>query len=240
MVTASSLGEKSATYELIEAAIAKETLHLSEFAAPLKRLGLLAKQDQDPQAMALLGRVMLGLAKDEEALKWFRKATQSGHDFDGAAQALVQEGRILLAQRDKDGAEKAFREAALKLDDPSGYFYLSQLQEKGSLQEEVYLMKAASSGIVEACHNVGSLELQKAKRKGPMPDYRMAIEWFKVAAAGGFGPSILNLALICKIIGREEEGLKWLERAESMSGIREEAQRVRDQWKSSKIEPFEV
>lgn len=240
MLSASALGEKSATFELIEAAIIKETLHLNEFAAPLQRLGILAKQDQDPQTMALLGKVMLSLAKHEEALSWLRKATQSGHDFDGASEALVQEGRILLAQKDKAAAEVAFRKAALELDDPSGYFYLSQLQEKGSSQQEVYLLKAASSGIVEACHNLGSLEMEKMKGKQTasktLNDFGMAMEWFQVAAQGGFGLSMLNLALIYKSGGLAEEGLRYLEMAEGLPEIKEEARRVRDQWESPKIE----
>jgi TPR repeat protein len=190
--------------------------------------------------MALLGRVMLTLAKDDDALSWFRQATREGVDFDGAAEALVQEGRILLGRKDKEGAEKAFRKAALELDDPSGYFYLSQLQRPGSSEQEVYLLKAASSGIAEACHNLGSRELEKIKErpKGAesFRDFNMAREWFEVAAAEGFGLSMLNLALICKAGGKDEEGLGWLEKAEDTPGVRDEARRVREQWGKQKIE----
>jgi tetratricopeptide (TPR) repeat protein len=190
--------------------------------------------------MALLGKVMLSLGKESEALEWFRKVTQLELDFEGASEALVQEGRILLARRDKDGAESAFKKAALELDDPSGYFYLSQLQAPGSTEQEVYLLKAASSGIAEASHNLGSLEMERIKerKRGPesIRDFDMAKEWFQVAAAEGFGLSMLNLAMIYKAGGQVEEGEKWLEKAEELPEIREETKRVRAQWGSERVD----
>lgn len=237
MHSASSLGVKTATYELIESSLLKGTLNLEEFSTPLRRLGVLAKQEQDPQAMALLGKVMQSLGKEEEALDWFCNATKEGIDFEGASEALVQQGRILLSQKDRQGAEEAFKRAALGLDDPWGYFYLSQLQPPGSSEQEVYLLKAASSGVVEASHNLGSLELGRIeKRAEGMHDFGMAKEWFSVAAAEGFGLSMLNLALIYKAGGQADEGLKWLEKAEELPEIKKEARKVRAQWGNERVQ----
>lgn len=238
MLSASSLGEKSATFEVISSAIT--TGFPRDYPAPLQRLGVLAKKDNDPQAMTLLGKVLFNQRGEKEAMEWFRKATRpptGSLDFQGAGDALVHEGRILLGWKDKKGAEAAFRKAALELDDPSAYFYLSQLQEPGSPNQEVYLLKAASSGVLEAWHNLGALELAKIEKR-PLKDGQtrncgMAKEWFEVAAADGFGLSMLNLASIYRAMGQEEEALRWLEKAEGVPDVREQAGSMRGKWRSA-------
>lgn len=146
----------------------------------------------------------------------------------------MHEGQALLALNDKDGAKAAFEKAAKELDEPSAYFYLSKLQEPGSSQEQVYLLKAASSGIVEAWHNLGALEMAKQKesttKKTTLADFGMAYEWFQVAAADGFGLSMLNLALMCKSVGKIEEGIKWLEKAEENLDVRDQAKAIKSQF----------
>jgi tetratricopeptide (TPR) repeat protein len=170
MLSASALGDKSATFEIISSALRNGLLN--EYPAVLQRLGLFAKKDNDPQAMTLLGKVLLSQRGEKDALEWFRKATRppTGNiDFDGAGEALVHEGRILMQWKDKDGAKKVFEKAALELDDPSAYFYLSQLQEPGSSTQEVYLLKAASSGVQDAYHNLGALELARIDKNKKKP-----------------------------------------------------------------------
>jgi TPR repeat protein len=236
MLSASALGDKSATFEIISSALRNGLLN--EYPAALQRLGLFAKKDNDRQAMTLLGKVLLSQRGEKGALEWFRKATRppaGSIDFDGAGEALVHEGRILMQWKDKDGAKKVFEKAALELDDPSAYFYLSQLQEPGSSTQEVYLLKAASSGVQDAYHNLGALELTKiektAKKPTSLADYGMAREWFQVAAADGFGLSMLNMALMCKAVGEVEEGKKWLRRAEENPDVREQARSILSQWR---------
>lgn len=240
MLSASELGLKTATFSLIEAAIRSKSLNVRTFASPLQQLDRMAKQLGDPEAMTLLGKVMLSQAREEEAFEWFSKATRSGHDFEGVGEAFSYQGQILLNRKDTEGAKVALRKAALELDDPSGYFYLSQLEEPGSEQQEVYLLKAASSGIIEAWHKLGALELFRIYQRGEKPTsiraFGMAREWFQVAAAGGFGLSMLNMALICRIGGQSDAGLKWLEMAERLPEIREQAKRVRAKWGSEEIE----
>lgn len=238
MLAASRLGEKSATFDIIAEALRIGTLY--EYRAPLERLGVLAKNDNDPQAMTLLGKVLMAERREKEALDWFRRATQpptGGLDFDGSGEALVSKGRILLQRNDEKGAKSAFEKAALELDDPSAYFYLAQLQEPGSSNQQVYLLKAASSGVMEAWHNLGALELEKLNRQERRPssldDYGLAREWFQVAAAEGFGLSMINMAVICKAVGQIDEALKWLEKAEGAEGVRNEAIAIKRQWTAS-------
>ena len=233
--SASEMGEKTATFELIQSGIDTNQLH--EYPAPLQRLGLLAKKENDVEAMALLGKVFFSQQKENEALEWLRKATRPPTgtlEFAGSGDALVYEGRILSKTGDIEGAEEAFKKAALELDEPSAYFYLSRLQEPGSSTQEVYLLKAASSGILEAWHNLGALELAKIEKGEKKPtslaDYGMAREWFQVAAADGFGLSMLNMALMCKAVGQDEVSLAWLDRAEENPDVREQARSLREQW----------
>jgi tetratricopeptide (TPR) repeat protein len=238
MLAASRLGEKAATFDIISEALRISTLY--EYRAPLERLGTLAKKDNDPQAMTLLGKILMAERREKEALDWFRRATQSptgGLDFNGAGEALVNEGRILSKRNDQNGAKAAFEKAALELDDPSAYFYLAQLQEPGSSNQQVYLLKAASSGVVEAYHNLGALELEKIANQERKPtsldDYGLAREWFQVAAADGFGLSMLNMATICKAVGQMDDALHWLEKAEGVEGVQNEATALKKQWGAS-------
>jgi len=238
MLAASRLGEKAATFDIVSEALRVGTLH--EYRAPLERLGILAKKDNDPQAMTLLGKALMAEKREKEALDWFRRATRpptGGLEFNGAGEALVSEGRILSQRNDRDGAKAAFEKAALELDEPAAYFYLAQLQEPGSSNQQVYLLKAASSGVVEAWHNLGALELEKLKVREKTPtsldDFGMAREWFQVAATEGFGLSMLNMATIYRAIGQMDEALRWLEKAEGADGTAMEAAALRRQWKSS-------
>ncbi|RDW65365.1 hypothetical protein BP5796_10057 [Coleophoma crateriformis] len=245
-MTASKLEDAGATFDLIASYLAHGTMEKNDFSAVLQRLGIMAKQEKKPEAMVLLGKVLLSQQRTSEALEWFSKATDHAADipvvqalnYAGASEALVQKGRILLAMKDRKGAESAFRTAALDLDDPSGYFYLSQLEESGSTNQEVFLLKAASSGIVDACHNLGCIELARADTKlaksstKTIEEFGMAREWFQVAAADGFGPSMINMASICKAAGQHEVALQWVERAESLPDTAEQAKNLRIQWQT--------
>jgi tetratricopeptide (TPR) repeat protein len=232
LLSASELGEESAILDLISYALRKGDFRGYE--GPIKRLGLMAKLDGNPRAMTLLARLLYAQGENKEALNWVQKATRgaSGVDFEEAGEALVNEGRLLQALNNKEEAEFAFRKAAFELDDPSAYFYLSQLHRHDSSRQQVYLLKAASSGIVEAWHNLGSMELARldSSKANSSSDYGMAREWFAIAAADGFGPSMINLAQICKAGGQLEEGLMWLEKAKELPEVREEALSMKSAW----------
>ncbi|RQM06807.1 hypothetical protein DH86_00002763 [Scytalidium sp. 3C] len=236
LLSASALGDALAIFTLVERGLKRNSLHEPLYADALRRLNVLAKEDRNRRAMLLLGKVLSAQGKSSDALKHFRSATRLSSEngeyfltFEGAGEALVLEGRMLSDQGDKTGSKTAFQKAALELDEPSAFYHLAMGEEADSSSRKIYLMKAASSGILEACHELGSLEL-KQMEEGPdvakspsLSDYGMAREWFQVAASGGFGPSMLSLALICKSAGRREEGLRWLETAKALPEFRTQA-----------------
>jgi tetratricopeptide (TPR) repeat protein len=230
------MGEKTATFELIQSAVNQGRLH--EYQSTFHRLRSLAKKDGDIEAMALLGKVLRTQENEPEALEWLEKATSppTGHlDFAGSGEALCIMGLIHLKRGNRAAAESAFKKAALDLDEPLAYFNLAQLQENSSETQKVYLLKAASSGMLEACHKLGMLELKKIAEAGKKPksleDYGMAREWLQVAATDGFGWSILNMAMICKKVGQEENALAWLEKANAKEEeVASQARELALQW----------
>lgn len=236
LVTAASFGDRASTFKLVYAAIRQGRLH--DVTEQLQHVGLLAKTGNDLQAMSLLGMALFSQRKEQEALTWLRRASAGSLDFPGAADTLVLEGRIIMSH-DKAGAIEVFQRVADELDDPNAYFYLSKLLPPDSATREVYLTKAAASGVVEAAHNLGAIELAKINQGGQKPkslnDYGIARDWTEVAAQGGFGLSMLNMAVMCRNVGLQVQGLKWLEKAEEDPKVLEEAQALRDKWENQDI-----
>lgn len=230
MLTASELGDDVAAMALVSSGIKNGSLR--DYEQPLRRLEIMAKEG-NRRAMSMLGRIAAAGRRNSEALGWFQKATHgpSGLDFEEAREALVCEGQLLMKTNVKE-AEAVFRKAAREFDDPSAYFYLSELEEKGSSNQVVYLLKAASSGIIEAAHELGSIEYSKSMVPigDSPPNYAMAREWFELAATGEYGPSILKLAQICRDSGETDEGLKWLEKAKELGDVRKQALVMKDSW----------
>ena len=185
--------------------------------------------------MALLGMALFSQRKEQEALTWLRRASAGALDFPGAADALILEGRILMSH-DKSGAMAVFQRAADELDDPNAYFYLSKLVSPDLAAREVYLIKAAASGVMEASHNLGVIELAKINKGGKQPkaldDYGMARDWTEVAAEGGFGLSMLNMAMMYRNVGLRDQAMEWLEKAGEDTKVLEEAQALRENWDS--------
>ena len=232
-MTAASFGDRASNFKLVHAATSQGRLH--EVTESLQHVGILAKTGNDPQAMALLGMALFSQRKEKEALPWLRKATTGALDFPGAADALVLEGRISMSH-DEAGAMAAFQRAADELDDPSAYFYLSKLLPPDSAARGVYLIKAAASGVMEASHNLGVTELAKINEGGKQPkameDYGMARDWTEVAAKGGFGLSMLNMAMMYRNVGLRDQAMEWLEKAGEDTKVLEEAQALREDWDS--------
>ncbi|KAF7863061.1 hypothetical protein EAF04_007144 [Stromatinia cepivora] len=231
--SASAMGDPTATLEVVSDAFRNNKLSTARSGAFLERLGILAKKKGNVQAMGLLGQILYSQGKEKEALNWLQKAVSGTElpNFPGAAEALVVLG-LILEKTDREAAKKVFSKAALDLDYPSAFFYLSK--HVGPDEEDnrmVYLLKAAGSGIPEACHNLGAIELSKngdqADKNPSKRSYGYAKEWFQVAAEGGFGLSMLNMASICKSQGQTEETLKWLGRAEELPEVRDEAIKMR-------------
>ncbi|RDL37455.1 uncharacterized protein BP5553_04888 [Venustampulla echinocandica] len=247
MLSASKLGEKSATFELVLSAIKADGLRGNEVQAPLQRLNQLAKTDNEPLAMTLLGKVLMAQGREREALEWLRKATQppTGNiDFDGAGAALVDEGRALLKLEKLVAANAVFKQAALELDEPEAYLHLSNFQEPGSQTQTEYLMKAASSGVVEAWYKLGEHEFQKITKSELKPekigDFGMAREWFQLAADGGSGSAMLYMAQMLRVVGMGEDGLLWVERALDVPDVADLARGMKEQWESREFNLYDI
>ncbi|XMA19632.1 hypothetical protein WAI453_012423 [Rhynchosporium graminicola] len=232
LAIAAKFGDRAANLKRVHQANKTGQLRLVPDA--LAQVGLMAKKGDDPQAMTLLGMVCFSQGKEVQALEWLRKATAGSLDFHGAADALVLQGRILAA-KDKEAARAAFQRAATELNDPEAYFRLGALTKPNSEAQHEHLLQAASSGILEACHNLGMIHVSKFGTETNMTsldDYELARDWTLIAAEGGFGLSMLNMAQMCRSVGERKEGMRWLQKAAKRPEVREEAESLIEQWSS--------
>lgn len=231
MLTASALGDASATMLILKSALQRGTIHSREHAPPMRHLLDLAASESNLQAMILLGKILGDQRENDEALKWFRKAAERGADAQNIdsgviSDALVYEGLLLQRERDRSGAKAVFQRAALELDNPLAYFHLAQLQDSGSSIEEGYLLKAAVSGVPEACHCLGMFYLNKRGEYAQQgstwrEQTALAKEWLRMSAEDGFMPSMVRLAGIHQEEGHLQDNKKWLERSKATSGTDE-------------------
>lgn len=237
MLSASTKGDKIATFEIITSALQSNMIH--NYQEVLSRLKKIASNEGDQQAMMLLGKVLFYAYQSyAEALSWVRKANYpptGNHQFDGAGESLVLEGLILQKIGDIQSAKIAFERAAKELDEPEAYFYLSQMEENSSVIQQNYLLKAATAGITEAWYNLGVIKLNKIMKKNPelktLEDFDIASEWFLVAAFDGNGPSMINLAIMCKMVRDWNQAFEWLEKARSIPSVSAESRKLWQEWK---------
>ncbi|KKY39274.1 putative nol1 nop2 sun family protein [Diaporthe ampelina] len=100
----------------------------------------------------------------------------------------LEQARILQKQKRTEEARDLYRVAALELDNPQGFWNLSCLMDgpRDSPERRTYLLKAAISGVQEACRELGVLEKMAAEREGLADKDRasremMSQEWFRLA-----------------------------------------------------------
>lgn len=100
----------------------------------------------------------------------------------------LEQAKILQKQNRTKEARDLYRVAALELDNPQGFWNLSCLMEgpRDSPERRTYLLKAAISGVQEACREMGVLEKAAAEREGLADKERadremMSQEWFRLA-----------------------------------------------------------
>lgn len=148
-------------------------------------------------------------------------------------------GLVLLEENSDESlqqAREAFRWGALEGDDPLSYYYLaSHFEEKSSGNWLQYMSKAAGSGHQGAMYQVANFymdidgEDMASNSKASTQDQvlvrslrwlhqrkaanarDLGIEYFQVAAAGGHKPSMLELAELAFIEGRDGKAIEWLE-----------------------------
>lgn len=100
----------------------------------------------------------------------------------------LEQAKILQKQNRTKEARDLYRVAALELDNPQGFWNLSCLMEgpRDSPERRTYLLKAAISGVQEACREMGVLEKMVAEREGLADKDRadrelMSQEWLRLA-----------------------------------------------------------
>lgn len=100
----------------------------------------------------------------------------------------LEQAKILQKQDRTKEARDLYRVAALELDNPHGFWNLSCLMEgpQDSPERRTYLLKAAISGVQEACQEMGVLEKMAAERDGLADKEKadremMSQEWFRLA-----------------------------------------------------------
>lgn len=170
--SASALNEPIATLQIVSEAVQNGTVAKPELINPLQRLSTLAKTDNNASAMILLAQILESQGKIDKAVTYYEqitndkgKADRSAAEVEGTvAQAWLALGRIRSSNEDLQGAEAALKKAALEYDDPTAYFYLARFCDPKSNEYLLYNLKAASSGVREAAHNLGDFYLQQSKR----------------------------------------------------------------------------
>ncbi|PQE08329.1 Tetratricopeptide-like helical domain protein [Rutstroemia sp. NJR-2017a WRK4] len=238
LISSANLGDVLAIILMAKYALRFGELDIPSYRPILQKLSILAKKERNPQAAALLGEILTRQGRGEEALGFLRDAvatpTEDKESLGTMGELCARLGHILLLKGALEEAEKVLWKGALEYDNPASYFYLSNLQAQGSPENIMYLEKAAASGIPEACHNLGVLELRKIEKyvesksiagqaTMEVKDYGLTKEWFQVAAEAGFGRSMVSLSMICRVEGRAEEGDDWLRRAAKIPEFKEEA-----------------
>lgn len=165
---------------------------------------------------------------------------------------MVEQGILLLKLKpeEKELAKEAFKKAALELDEPMAYYYLARWSPLGSVEESVYLIKAASSGVLEAIVRLGQLELEKVLGASPslsndldgkvgekqktlpktISGYGIAGEWIRLAAERGDQSSMLHLGCMLKSVGEHEGWREWKEKVGDVKGWGEKTVQAREQW----------
>ncbi|KAJ4420610.1 hypothetical protein N0V82_004278 [Gnomoniopsis sp. IMI 355080] len=104
--------------------------------------------------------------------------------------SCVLEQAYILERTQGTTAEalRLFRVAALELDNPFGFLMLAKLMDgpRNSPERRTYLLKAAISGVPEACREIGELEALDAARQDLSQNeraehHKLSKEWFRLA-----------------------------------------------------------
>lgn len=199
--SASALGEPIATLKVVSEAYQNGKLATPELAKPLQRLTTLAKVNSNPPAMLLLAQILESQGKVDKALTYYEQITnndgkdRAAAEADGTiARAWLALGRIKASNEDFTGAEAALKKAALEYDEPTAYFYLARFCDTKSDDYLLYNLKAASSGVREAAHNLGDFYLRQSKGDRQTSNaVNTKFENGKVAASASFESETLQL-----------------------------------------------
>lgn len=191
LYTASKLGDARATVRIVSIALRQGELQNVGVKEPLQQLERLARSGANIEAMLLKAQILEIENKIVEAQKLFKKISEAkptAENTQAITHALATRGQFLWEKHDKSSAEAVWKEAALGYDDPYCYYLLARhCVPEGSETQEMFLMKAAASGKLDACCHLGKLYLERSKAasgsKNKEKDLMMAKEWSEVIAA---------------------------------------------------------
>ncbi|KAF2803610.1 uncharacterized protein BDZ99DRAFT_167785 [Mytilinidion resinicola] len=159
-----------------------------DIASARRHLQTLAYEDQNPDAMILVGLDLRAKRNDAAARVLFEKAMRKvsegemldvnsgttgdklpfkvdnvrGHDLLPIPAPWIALGNLLLEQAEPDleAAKAVFYTGATKADDPLAYFYLAECGDMYSDEWLEYMTKAASSGHPDAMFHMGNFYAQ--------------------------------------------------------------------------------
>ncbi|KAG4304540.1 hypothetical protein PORY_001933, partial [Pneumocystis oryctolagi] len=161
------------------------------------------------KASLILGNFAAKLNDDKQAENFYLKSIKKENS--DAMVALA----VLKKRLGKDAEAKYWFIRASEMNNAEGHFGRSLYT---SNEESLYyLLQAASNGVIEAAHNLGTIY----RKQG---NILLSKEWYEVAAFSGFQVSQMNLARLYEEEGSFDKSLFWAREAQKQGGnIIEEA-----------------
>lgn len=231
LIAGSDVEDPAATLILVKSSLNRDGLtpH-SDLSKALKHLRRLVDCGNAP-ALFLQAQLCEREGKLKIALEMYLQSTTVANEK--STEAEIVDMRLADAWRavsrvrkrlgDNQGAKAALEVAALEYDDALAYLHLAKdFSDSTSSEHELYLLEAASSGILEAIEKLGLHYKDKLenKLKGLLPvsqigwiENTQAFEWLSIGAEAGIPSSQIRFAELLKVINRSNEALKWLAEA---------------------------
>lgn len=174
LLAGSDLEDPAATLMLVKSALNRDSLiSLSGLSKPIKHLRRLADSGNAP-ALFLQALESELEGKLKVALEMYLQSTQVTNEKGVGAELidirLADASRAISRVRkrlgDNQGTKAALERAAFECEDALAYIHLANdFSDPNSPEHELYLSKAASSGILEAIEKLGSYYKDKLQDK---------------------------------------------------------------------------
>lgn len=250
LLAGSDVEDPAATLMLVKSALNRDSrISLSDLSKLIKHLRRLADSGNAPALFLRALEIELE-GKLKVALKMYLQSIQVANE--NGIEAELVDIRLADAWRaisrvrkrlgDNQGTKAALERAAFECDDALAYLHLANdFSDPTSPEHELYLLKAASSGILEAIEKLGSYykENLQNKLKDLLSESQIewvekseAFEWLSLGASAGIPSSQIHFAALLKIIHRPNEALKWLAEASKSPQHATIASRLKRMWNS--------
>lgn len=253
LLAGSDVEDAAATLMLVKCALHRDSLTpLSDLSKPFKHLRRLVDGGNAP-ALFLQAQVYEIEGKSKIALEMYLQSTKVTNENGTEAElvdirlsdAWMAVSRVRRRLGDNQGAKAALEIAAFECHDALAYLHLANnFSDPNSREHELYLLEAASSGILEAIEKLGLY--YKVKLEDKLKDFlpgsqrlqagwvekSQAFEWLSIGAEAGIPSSQIHFAGLLKIINRPSEALKWLAEASKFPQHAITAARLTRMWNS--------